>query len=88
MFRIPVVLEVIGLEGDEEDKEYLESLGLSSIYDEPTFPVLFYHIDHIHEDVRSTPIEPLSVIFSGGESYMVKHSLVELARMISNNNII
>ena len=88
MFRIPVVLDVIGLEGDEDDKQYLESLGLSSIYNEPTFPVLFYHIDHIFEDVRSTPIEPLSIIISGGENYIVKHSLVELARTISSNNII
>jgi hypothetical protein len=84
MFKLPVVLDAIALEGDEEDKEYLENLGLSSIYDEPTFPVLFYHIDHIHEDLRSTIEQPLCIVFSGGESYIVKHGLITLAKMISN----
>lgn len=83
MFRLPLILEVIASDGNEEDQEYLEDLGLSSIYEEPTFPVLFYHIDHIHEDERNTEEEPLSVIFSGGEQYIVKHSLVDLAQMIA-----
>ena len=84
MRQIPVVLEVIALSGNEEDQEYLEDLGLSSIYDEPTFPVLFYHIDHIFEDVRSTEEQPLSIIFSSAEQYLVKHSLTELITRISN----
>lgn len=83
MFRLPLILEVIASNGNEEDQEYLEDLGLSSIYDEPTFPVLFYHIDHIHEDERNTDKEPLSVIFSGGEQYIVKHSLIDLAQKIA-----
>ena len=83
MFRLPLILEVIALEGNEEDKQYLENLGLSSIYDEPTFPVLFYHIDHIHEELASTEEKPLSVIFSGGEQYIVKHSLIDLAQKIA-----
>jgi len=83
MFRLPLILEVIALEGNEEDKQYLENLGLSSIYDEPTFPVLFYHIDHIHEELASIEEKPLSVIFSGGEQYIVKHSLIDLAQKIA-----
>jgi hypothetical protein len=83
MLRTPLILDIIANDGDEEDTEYLESLGLSSIYDAATFPILFYHIDHIHEDLRSTEEEPLSVIFSGGESYITKHSLISLAKMIA-----
>ena len=83
MFRLPLILDVIASDGNEEDQEYLEDLGLSSIYDEPTFPVLFYHIDHIHEDIRTTEEEPLCVVFSGGEQYLVKHSLIDLAQKIA-----
>lgn len=83
MFRLPLILEVIALEGNEEDKRYLENLGLSSMYEEPTFPVVFYHIDHMHEELASTEEKPLSVLFSGGEQYIVKHSLVDLAQMIA-----
>lgn len=83
MFRLPLILQVIANSGNEEDQEYLEDLGLSSIYDEPTFPVLFYHIDHIHEDERNTEEEPLCVVFSAGEQYLVKHSLIDLAQMIA-----
>jgi len=84
MFKLPLVLDIIANDGDEEDTEYLESLGLSSIYDAPTFPVVFYSIDHIHEDIRSSEEEPLCVIFSGGESYITKHSLISLAKMIAS----
>jgi hypothetical protein len=83
MLRLPLILDVIASDGNEEDQEYLEDLGLSSIYEEPTFPILFYHIDHIHEDIRTTEEEPLSVIFSGGEQYIVKHSLIDLAQKIA-----
>jgi hypothetical protein len=84
MFKLPLVLDIIASDGDEEDREYLEDMGLTSIYDEPTFPIVFYSIDHIHEDVRSTQEEPLCVVFSGGESYITKHSLISLAKMIAS----
>jgi hypothetical protein len=87
MLRIPIILDVIATDGDEEDKEFLEDLGLSSLYDEPTFPIIFYHIEHIHEDARSKDKEPLSVVFSGGEQYIVKHSLAELIKIIAKANI-
>jgi len=57
MLRLPLILDVIASDGNEEDQEYLEDLGLSSIY--------------------------LSVIFSGGEQYIVKHSLIDLAQKIA-----
>jgi len=47
------------------------------------YRVLFYHIDHIHEELASTEEKPLSVIFSGGEQYIVKHSLIDLAQKIA-----
>ena len=84
MLKRPLVLEVIALpeEMPEKDQEFLEDNGFSNIYDEPTFPIHFYTIDHIYSDERSTLNKPLTIIFSGGDSYIVKNSKFELREMI------
>ena len=86
MLKKPLVLEVIAQpeEITENDQEFLEDNGFSDIYDEPTFPVHFYIIDHIYSDERSTLNKPLTIIISGGESYVVKHSKFELRDLITN----
>ena len=80
MLKKPLVLEVIALpeEMPEKDKEFLEDNGFSDIYDEPTFPIHFYTIDHLYSDERSTLNKPLTIITSGGEAYIVKHSKFEI----------
>lgn len=86
MLKKPLVLEVIALpeEITEKDQEFLEDNGFSDIYNEPTFPVHFYCIDHLYSDERSTLNKPLTIIISGGESYVVKHSKFELRDLIKD----
>lgn len=86
MLKKPLVLEVIALpeEMPEKDKEFLEDNGFSDIYDEPTFPIHFYTIDHLYSDERSTLNKPLTIITSGGEAYIVKHSKFELRDLIKD----
>lgn len=88
MLKDALILEVIALPEDmpENDKEFLEDNGFSNIYNEPTFPIHFYNIDHLYSDERSTLNRPITIIVSSGEQYLVKYSKMELREMIKNCN--
>jgi hypothetical protein len=88
MLKDALILEVIALPEDmpENDKEFLEDNGFSDIYNEPTFPIHFYNIDHLYSDERSTLNRPITIIVSSGEQYLVKYSKMELREMIKNCN--
>lgn len=88
MLKDALILEVIALPEDmpENDKEFLEDNGFSDIYNEPTFPIHFYNIDHLYSDERSTLNRPITIIVSSSEQYLVKYSKMELREMIKNCN--
>jgi hypothetical protein len=84
MLRKPLSLEVFALppERSEADQEFLEDLGLTDIYDCPTFMADFYVIDHIFPDYRSRPGKPITLLYSSGECYMTKISKTQLKAKI------
>lgn len=83
MFKIPLCLDVIA--ANEQD-EMLEDMGIepsSEIYDDPTFTICFYKIDAIMPDERSTKKKPLTCIICSGLVYLVKLDMATMVERIA-----
>lgn len=83
MFKIPICLEVIG--ADEQD-EMLENMGIKTsddIWNDPTFTVCFYKVDAVMPDIRSTKKKPITCIVCGELVYLVKIDMTTLVDRIA-----
>lgn len=83
MFKIPLCLEVIG--ADEQD-EMLENMGIKTsddIWNDPTFTVFFYKVDAVMPDIRSTKKKPITCIVCGELVYLVKLDMTTLLERIA-----
>lgn len=83
MFKVPLCLNVIAA---NEQQEMFEDMGIeinSDPYNDETFAVCFYKIDAIMPDERSTKKKPLTCIVCGELVYLVKIEITELLGMIA-----
>jgi len=83
MFKVPLCLNVIAA---NEQQEMLEDMGIEVTddpYNDETFAVCFYKIDAVMPDERSSKKKPLTCIVCGELVYLVKIEITELLGMIS-----
>lgn len=83
MFKVPLCLNVIAA---NEQQEMLEDMGIeinNDPYNDETFAVCFYKIDAVMLDERSTKKKPLTCIVCGELVYLVKIEITELLGMIA-----
>ena len=83
MFKVPLCLNVIAA---NEQQEMLEDMGIEVTGDpylDETFAVCFYKIDAVMLDERSTKKKPLTCIVCGELVYLVKIEITELLGMIA-----
>lgn len=83
MFKVPLCLNVIAA---NEQQEMLEDMGIAvndDPYNDPTFAVCFYKVDAVMPDERSTFAKPLTCIVCGELVYLVKIEITDLIGMIA-----
>lgn len=83
MFKVPLCLNVIAA---NEQQEMLEDMGIAindDPYNDPTFTVCFYKVDAVMPDERSTHKKPLTCIVCGELVYLVKIEITQLLEMIA-----
>lgn len=83
MFKVPLCLNVIAA---NEQQEMLQDMGIEvsdDPYNDPTFAVCFYKIDAVMPDERSTFKKPLTCIVCGDLIYLVKLEITEVITLIA-----